>query len=266
MAGLFALGGRPVVLAHRGGGALALENSPTAFANAERLGVGHIETDVRATLDGIAVLIHDATLDRTTNGRGAIASSRWADLAAARLRNGDAVPSLAAMLAAHPALAWNVDVKSDDAVLPFLAAVGAAGAWSRVCAASFSGRRLRRLRRLAGPRLATATTPGEVAAIRLAATSLTASSFRGADGPVAAQVPIRYGQIEVITPGFVRRAHRAGIAIHAWTINDPVQMRQLLDLGVDGLVTDRPDLALAVVAEMGLAGAPNQSRHPGGTW
>lgn len=268
MAGLYPVGGPPVVLAHRGGGALALENSPTAFAQAARLGVRHMETDVRATEDGVAVVIHDATLERTTTGRGPVAGRRWEELTHLRLRNDDPIPSLAGLLAAHPDLIWNVDVKSDHAVLPFLAAVGRVGAWDRVCAASFSTARLRRLRQLAGARLATATTPNEVAALRL---GVPGSKGPGHDGSTtaAAQVPPRWARITVTTQRFISRAHHAGIAVHAWTINDPAQMRELLNQGVDGLVTDRPDLAMSVIAALDRAdhspqGRP-QSRQPGAT-
>jgi glycerophosphoryl diester phosphodiesterase len=204
------------------------------------LGVRHIETDARATADGVAVLIHDATVDRVTTRRGAIAGMPWSLLSSSPLRNGDPVPSLADMLHRFPNLLWNIDVKCDDAVLPVLGAIGAAQAWDRVAIASFSGRRLRRIRALAGPRLTTAATFAEVTRLRLGLTV-------GLGNPAAAQVPTRAANVELVTGSFIRRAHAAGIAVHVWTINEPIEMARLLDLGVDGLVTDRPDLALELL-------------------
>lgn len=243
--------GAPLVLAHRGGGALELENSATAFQRALALGVRQIETDVRATRDGVAVVIHDATLDRTSEDSGRLDALTSEQLRAVRLRNGDPVLTLDEALHSWPDIIWNVDVKCDDAVLPFLSAVARAQAWDRVCVASFSGSRLVRLRRLAGPRLATATTPAEVAAIRLGAGRLLpiGPHARRPGSIVATQVPRRMRGVQVVTAGFVAAAHRVGLAVQVWTINDSQVMAELLELGVDGLVTDRPDLALQVIAD-----------------
>lgn len=240
----YQVGGRPIVLAHRGGADLNLENSPTAFAAAARQGITYVETDIRATSDGVAVLMHDSTLQRTTNGTGEVASLPWPAMAELRLKNGDPIPSLARMLQEFPDLAWNIDVKCDDAVLPLLGTLGAERAWDRVAIASFSGSRLRRLRQLAGGRLATATTPAEVARIRL---GLTSGLKLGPGLVAAAQVPPQFWGVPLVTPQFVRNAHQIGMAVHVWTINDPQKMRELLDLGVDGLVTDRPDLAQQIL-------------------
>jgi glycerophosphoryl diester phosphodiesterase len=236
----------PIVLAHRGGSALALENSPSAFSNCASLGVTHIETDVRATADGVAVVIHDATLQRTTGGSGPVAGHSWRSLQQVRLRNGDTLLSLFEALTIFPSLTWNVDIKCDDAVIPFLAAVGQAAAWDRVCAASFSGRRMALVRRLVGPRLATSATPLEVAMVRLTGTTGARSP-----APVAVQVPVRLHRVRVVTPRFIAAAHRCGLAVHVWTINDHKTMGSLLAMGVDGLVSDEPALALRAVAESG---------------
>lgn len=232
-------GGPAIVLAHRGGSA-ELENSPSAFVRAAALGVRHIETDARASADGVALLIHDATLERTTNGTGPVSSHRWAELAELSMRNGDPLPRLSQMLAQHPQLLWNIDVKCDDAVLPVLDAIGAERAWDRVAVASFSSARLRRMRALAGARLTTATTPVEVARLRLGLPS-------GPGRPAAAQIPVRFSGLTVLTERLLRRAHEAGIAVHVWTVNDPAQMVELLTMGVDGLVTDHPDVALDLI-------------------
>ena len=239
----FLLGARPIALAHRGGAREATENSPTAFAHAVGLGFGYIETDVRASADGTCFVLHDARLDRTTDRAGAVAQLPAREVRAARLSNGDSPMTLAQALAAWPQVRFNVDVKSDDTVEPFLAAVTAAGAWDRVCAASFSSSRLRRLRRAAGPRLATSMGPVEVAALVVGAPL---------HGPVAAQVPQRVGPAPLVTPNLVRRAHRRGFDVHVWTVDDPLQMAHLLGIGVDGIVTDCPTVLADVLRARGL--------------
>ena len=231
----------PLGLAHRGGAAEATENSPTAFQNAADHGLRAIETDVRATIDGHAVVFHDATMDRTTDRSGAVSAFPVAHLRGAHLANGDHPVSLVEALERWPGLTFNVDVKADDAVEPFLRAVGQVDAWDRVCAASFSTRRLARMRALAGPRLATSLGSAEVA--RLVTGTLHRTSA------CAAQVPRRAGRFPLVTPALLRRAHDLGLQVHVWTVNDPVEMAGLLDLGVDGLITDRPCLLAQVLAD-----------------
>lgn len=229
-----AQGPRPLALAHRGGAGEAVENSPEAFHHAVGLGFRWIETDVRATADGHAVLFHDALLDRTTDGSGPVATTSLAQLRACRLPNGETPLTLAEALATWPDVRFNVDVKSEDAVLPFAHAVQAADAWDRVSAASFSHRRLARLRRLGGARLATSMSPTEVTRLRL--------GLPGRGPAWAAQVPLAAGPVTVVTRGLVRRAHERGVQVHVWTVNDPAHMAALLDRDVDGIVTDRPSL------------------------
>lgn len=239
----FPNGGQPPIgLAHRGGLAEEVENSPSAFQRAVDLGFRYIETDIRATIDGHAVIHHDATLDRMTDAAGAISALPLSRILAARLPNGDRPMTLLEALERWPDAVLNVDVKADDAVGPFLRAVAHADAWARVCAASFSTARLHRLGALAGPRLARSLGPSEVVRLRLHAPLDTRSAC-------AVQVPATSGRVPVVTPGFVRRAHDRGLAVHVWTVNDPVRMRQLLGMGVDGLVTDRPSVLADVLDE-----------------
>jgi glycerophosphoryl diester phosphodiesterase len=233
----------PLALAHRGGAAESAENSPLAFQHAVELGYRWIETDVRATIDGHAVVFHDATLDRTTNATGALSAMPLAQVRSARLADGQAPITLAEALQRWPEVRFNVDVKSDDTIAPFLRAVADADAWGRVCAAAFSTARLTRLRQQAGPRLATSMGPQEVARLILGAP--------GHSPACAAQVPHRARGIPVVTRRFVQRAHRRGVQVHVWTINDPVEMQALLDLGVDGLVTDRPTVLREVLIGRG---------------
>ena len=234
----------PIALAHRGGAGEAAENSPAAFERAVSLGFRFIETDVRATRDGHALVLHDATLERTSDLAGAVAALPLAHAARAVLADGTSPITLVEALRRWPTVRFNVDVKSDDAVAPFLAAVDAASAWDRVCAASFSTARLRRLRGLAGPRLATSMGPAEVSRLVLAASAGTQAC--------AAQVPMRAGRIPLVTARFVHRAHARGLHVHVWTVDDPAQMHALLDLGVDGIVSDRPSVLRRVLDERGL--------------
>jgi glycerophosphoryl diester phosphodiesterase len=233
----------PVALAHRGGAAESAENSPLAFQHAVDLGYRWIETDVRATIDGHAVVFHDATMDRTTDATGELSALPLAEVRSARLTDGQAPITLAQALDTWPEIRFNVDVKSDDTVAPFLQAVADAAAWDRVCAAAFSTSRLRRLRGQAGPRLATSMGPSEVARLVLGVPD---------ESPAcAAQVPHRARGVPVVTRRFIQRAHRLGVQVHVWTINDPVEMEALLDLGVDGLVTDRPTALREVLTRRG---------------
>lgn len=231
----------PLALAHRGGGAEAAENSPAAFQHAVDLGFRYIETDVRATRDGIAIVMHDARLDRTTDRSGAVARLTAREVLAARLPTGEHPMTLVDALGRWPDVRFNVDVKADDAVVPFLAAVDRTRAWDRVCAASFSTRRLHRLRALGGPALATSMGPREVARL--------VSGLPGRPAALAAQVPPSAGRVRLVTPRLIRRAHSIGMHVHVWTIDDPTAMHALLDLGADGIVTDRPSVLRRVLEQ-----------------
>ncbi len=238
----------PLAIAHRGGAGEATENSPATFQRVVELGLRWIETDVRATIDGRAVVVHDATLDRTTDASGELSSLPWAHVRNTRLADGEHPIALVDALRRWPGVRFNVDVKSDDTVRPFLAAVSEADAWDRVCAAAFSTSRLHRLRHLAGPRLATSMGPREVAGLVVRAPGRRPASRPAA---CAVQVPDRVGPIPVVTASFVQRAHSRGLAVHVWTIDDADQMGALLDLGVDGLITDQPTMLRDVLQRRG---------------
>ena len=239
----FLVGAHPLALAHRGGAAESAENSPTAFQRAVDLGYRWIETDVRATIDGHAVVFHDSTMDRTTDATGGLSAMRLAQVREARMPDGQPPITLAEALHRWPRVRFNVDVKSDDTIAPFLRAVAEADAWDRVCAAAFSTSRLTRLREQAGPRLATSMGPSEVARLILGAPAHSPAC--------AAQVPHRARGLPVVTRRFVQRAHRRDVQVHVWTVDDPVEMEALLDLGVDGLITDRPSVLREVLIRRG---------------
>ena len=239
----------PIAFAHRGGAATGAENTIGTFAHAVDLGYRYLETDVRATTDGVAVVFHDATLDRMTGYGGAIGELRWADLASLRVGGAEVVPRLDDVLAAWPTIRFNLDAKSDQAVEPTVAAVRRGNAGDRVLLASFSDQRLDRLRRLTGATVATSLGIRGVTDLWLAA--LTGRRVRLPAGVVAAQVPRRRRRLPVVTGRFLRHCHRHGLQVHVWTIDAAADMHDLLDLGVDGIMTDEPATLRAVLQARG---------------
>jgi glycerophosphoryl diester phosphodiesterase len=240
----------PLAFAHRGGAAAGDENTAAAFGRAVDLGYRYIETDTQATSDGVAVVFHDATLARMLGDRRRVRDVRWADLATLRVGGEAAIPRLDDALGGWPQLRFNIDVKAANALTPTVGAVRRAGALDRVLLASFSDARLAALRREVGPRVATSMGAREVA--RLWAQAKLGRARPVPPGVVAAQVPARQGRIRVVTPRFVAHAHRLGLQVHAWTIDDPTEMRELLDLGVDGIMTDRIEVLREVYSARGL--------------
>jgi glycerophosphoryl diester phosphodiesterase len=244
----------PLAFAHRGGAARGdgtaqtVENTADAFARAVALGYRYVETDVHATADGVAVVFHDPTLDRLTGQKGRIAALRWADLSTVRVGGAAAVPRLDDVLAAWPQVRFNIDVKAPGGVQPTVSTVERAAAGDRVLLASFSDARLARMRVLAGPKVATSLGMRGVARLRMA--SLTGQRLALPPSVVAVQVPVRYG-LPVVDRRFVRYAHRLGLQVHVWTIDDPAEMHQLLDLGVDGIMTDHIDVLRDVYLSRG---------------
>jgi glycerophosphoryl diester phosphodiesterase len=251
-------GGPVLAFAHRGGAAHpelpGLENTLAAFAHAVALGYRYLETDVHVTRDGVLVAFHDALLDRVTDGTGHLEDVDAAELSALQVGRGEHVPTFAELVAAFPRSRFNVDLKSDRAVVPLAAFIDQHGLQDRILVGSFSGRRLRRFRRLAGPRVATSASPPEVAAYVVLPAGLARRLTRspGRRGPAALQVPHRQGSLEVASARLVRRAHAAGLHVHVWTVDDPEEMQLLLDRGVDGLMTDRTDILVSVLRERGL--------------
>ena len=240
---------RPLAFAHRGGAATGDENTAGAFERAVTMGYRYIETDVHATADHVPVVIHDAGLDRVAGQNTRVADLTWADLCTVRVGGASLVPRLDEMLDAWPQIRFNIDVKSDTVVEPAVTAVRGTGAEDRVLLASFSDARLARARALAGTRIATSLGMGSVARLRIAAT--VGLPLRPPPSVAAAQIPVRHGRITVLTPRFVAYLHRLGLAVHVWTIDDPAEMERLLDMGVDGIMTDRIEVLRDVYAARG---------------
>ncbi|NYD41891.1 glycerophosphodiester phosphodiesterase [Nocardioides panaciterrulae] len=247
-------GGGVLALAHRGGAyhpeIEGLENTLAAFRHAVELGFSYLETDVHVTRDGVLLAFHDQALDRVSDGEGAIVELTHAEVGRALVGGQERVPTLAELLDAFPDARFNIDIKADGAVAPLARLVAERELWDRVLVGSFSPRRLRRFRALTHHRVATSAHPLEVVAFRALPSGRLAD--RLTRGRVAAlQVPHRRGRWTVVTPGLVRRAHAAGKQVHVWTVDEPDEMRSLLDRGVDGLISDRTDILKTVLVERG---------------
>ncbi|TGZ19315.1 glycerophosphoryl diester phosphodiesterase [Streptomyces sp. S816] len=239
----------PLAFAHRGGAADGVENTAAQFRRAVELGYRYIETDVHATADGRLVAFHDTTLDRVTDGAGRIADLPWAEVRRARVDGREPVPLFEELLETFPEVRWNIDIKAEPALRPLLDLLERTGAWDRVCVGSFSEARVLRAQRLAGPRLATSFGTRGVLSLRLRSWGLPAAVRRSA---VAAQVPEAQSGVPVVDARFVRAAHARGLHVHVWTINEPERMHRLLDLGVDGIMTDHIDTLRKVMEERGV--------------
>ncbi len=235
-------------IAHRGGGLEAEENTLPAFAQAVGLGYSHIELDVHATRDGAVVIHHDPDLTRLCGDPRRIADLDLRDLRDVRTRAGADIPLLADLLEAYPALHLTIEAKSDAVIAPLCDLLGRMNVLDRVCIGAFAPARTEAARRLLGPRLLWSPAHGQVA--RLWA--------RGWGLPLAlapfsvVQIPAAWNGIPVVTSRFMRAAARAGVAVQVWTVNEADEMQRLLDLGVDGIMTDRPSLLREVLEARGL--------------
>ena len=233
---------RPLVFAHRGGSALAPENTIAAFDNGLALGADGLELDVHLSRDGVVVVHHDRTLDRTTTLAGPIAERDAAELRRAE------VPSLAEVLARYPEVRIIVEMKVNRAELAAatLDVVRRGGAVERVCLGSFGCRVLRAARALE-PRVATSAAREEVrwalyrSWCRWPVTRVAYAGY---------QVPEVSGRTRVVSPRFVEGAHRAGLGVQVWTVDTAEDARRLMAWGVDALITDRPDLIVPLVRSL----------------
>ncbi|WP_198156433.1 glycerophosphodiester phosphodiesterase [Thermobifida cellulosilytica] len=249
----------PIGLAHRGGWITGpdgrvrtdLENTAAAFEHAVRLGYRYLETDVRATADGVLLAFHDPVLDRVTDRTGAVAELPYAEVARARVGGSEPVPLLEDLLGALPEARFNIDVKDDAAVEPLRRVLRRTNAWHRVCVGSFSQARLERVRRTFDRPVALSSGPVDVLRVRLA--SLVPLLLPLARRDVSCvQIPLRYRGFPLLTRDLVAAAHRLGLQVHVWTVNDPALMGRLLDAGVDGIVTDDVAALRRVLTDRGL--------------
>lgn len=267
---------RVLAFGHRGSARLWPENTLRAFHGAVTAGAPALEMDLRATADGEIVVCHDATVDRTTDGTGPVSAHSLAQLSELDaghgfvpghgaepggpdgpypLRGAGAddlrVPTLRAVLTEFPDTLLTMELKEGPPDAPSLAAdvarlLAEHGRHDDVIVSAFDDAVLRDFRRVA-PTVPTGTSAAEIAAFWQARDLPVVAP--GTRPPVAFQVPVTYEGVEVVTPGFVADARAGGVAVHVWTVDDTDAMRWLLDLGVDGIMSDRPDRLVEVLRE-----------------
>lgn len=252
---------RTLVFAHRGGGGLFPENTLEAFKYSADMGVDVLELDVHSTLDGKLVVLHDRTIDRTTNGQGNVK-----DLTLDELKKLDAgykfttdggqtfpfrgkgitVPTLEEILAAFPSMTFNIEPKQQTPSItkPLCAILREKNATGNVIVGSFRQEVLDEFRRECAE-VATSASPSEVSRFLAYYKTGIASSY--APPMQALQVPENVGYLNVVSKDFVETAHKLNLKVHVWTINKPEDMQRLLDMGVDGIMTDYPDRLLELL-------------------
>jgi glycerophosphoryl diester phosphodiesterase len=247
------LGGpRPRRIAHRGLALYGAENTLRAFADALEAGATMLETDTRATADGIALAVHDATLERIADDPRPVAGLLARDLDQVRVAGVEPLARLEDVLGTFDQVPINIDVKDERAISPAVRAVVRTGAAPRICVTSFSDAVADRVHAalLAATGVRVMRSPSRHALIRFRLASALDLPQRSIDrilAPYGAlQVPERHGPVRVVSPRTVAAAHRSGAEVQVWTVDDPGDMRRLLAMGVDGLITNRVDLLTAL--------------------
>ncbi len=236
----------PLAFAHRGGASEVPENTMPAFEHAVGLGYRYLETDAHVTADGVLVAFHDDRLDRVTDRTGVVAELPWSEVRQAMVDGREPIPLLEDLLAAWPDVRVNIDPKHDGVAEPLAAAIVRTGSVDRVCVGAFSDRRIATVKALVGPALCTSMGPREVAQLLAASRGLPGGKRLRSP---CAQVPTHQGRVPLVTPRFVATAHRLGVQVHVWTIDERDEMARLLDLGVDGIMTDRPQVLKDLLVE-----------------
>lgn len=229
----------PHAFAHQGGASEHPENTMPAFQHAYDLGYRYMETDVHASSDGVLFAFHDPDLKRTCGRPGLIREMTASEIATARVSGSEPIPRLDDLLSTWPDAKFNIDCKSDHALPYLLARLRRDDVFDRICIGSFSDARLDAVRAEFGRKVCTSMGPRDVTKVRLGTWLRRTPRFSGETIPLAAQVPVRQGPLTIVTRSFVDGAHAAGLQVHVWTIDEPLEMHALLDLGVDGIMTDR---------------------------
>jgi len=237
-------------MAHRGGAIEHLENSMPAFEACVALGYRYIETDVRVTADGVLVAFHDGTLDRVTDRTGRLDQMAWAEVAEARIGGREPLVRLEDLLTAWPDVRFNLDIKAPGVIAPLARLLRKLDCLDRVCLGSFSDARVAAARRVLGPSLCTSLGPRGVAALRLSSYSPRAAGLVRIEAGCA-QVPLQLGGRALVDERFVAAAHARGLQVHVWTVNTEAEATTMLDLGVDGVMTDRPAMLREVLEKRG---------------
>ncbi|HEV8160354.1 MAG: glycerophosphodiester phosphodiesterase [Acidobacteria bacterium] len=252
---------RPLVFAHRGGGGLIPENTLEAFVYSARMGVDVLELDIHSTADGTLVVMHDAAVDRTTDGRG-----RVNELTLEAVKKLDAgyvfspdggqtfpfrnrkitVPTLREIFDALPQMTFNIEPKqhTPSIIKPLCALVRERKMIDKVIVGSFNQTTIDDFRREC-PEVATSASPSEVS--RFLALSKAGLGDSYSPPMQALQVPENLGSLQVVSKEFVETAHRRNLKVHVWTINETADMQRLIEMGVDGIMTDYPDRLLKLL-------------------
>lgn len=245
--------GAVLAFAHRGGAhhpdLAGLENTLVAFEHAVQLGFSYLETDVHATRDGQLLAFHDDVLDRLTSDVGSIMETTYVDVRTALIGGREPIPLMGDLLEHFAEARFNIDVKSDAAVEVLADLIEHTGVHDRVCVGAFTERRLRAFRGLVSRPVATSYGPVGVGLSRYAPRRLAERLLAGRGD--ALQVPHRHRGLHIVTARFVERAHAAGRPVHVWTVDEPAEMELLLDLEVDGLISDRTDVLRQVLVRRG---------------
>ena len=237
----------PIPFAHRGGAGVFPENTLPAFQNAVNSGYKYLETDVHSSKDGEVFAFHDDSLDRVTEHSGKISELTSKEISNIQIDNFAKIPTLLELLETFPEAKLNIDPKADSVVQPLTDLLKHTNSVSRVCIGSFSDKRIKHIRKELGSRLCVSAGPKKV--VKFLAGKLAFSKFKS--DYHCLQVPQRSGPVKIITHDFVKRAHSRGLQVHVWTVDDPYEMNELLDLGVDGLMTDEPSILKNVLIERG---------------
>ncbi|WP_222266905.1 glycerophosphodiester phosphodiesterase [Modestobacter marinus] len=243
-------GPTPLAMPHRGGAIEHLENTMPAFEACVKLGYRYLETDVRVTADGVLVVFHDPTLDRVTDRDGRVESLPWREVGAAQIGGREPILRLEDLLSAWPDVRFNLDIKAAGVLAPLVRTVRRMGVEDRICLASFSDARVAAARRLFGPDVCTSLGPRGVAALRLSSYSPRAAGLVQIQAGCA-QVPLALGGRPLVDERFLAAAHARGLQVHVWTVDSEQEAAEMLDLGVDGVMTDRPAMLRDVLVARG---------------
>jgi glycerophosphoryl diester phosphodiesterase len=253
---------RPLVMAHQGGEELWPSNTMFALERAVALGVDVLEMDLHVTADGALVLIHDETVDRTTDGMGVVEQMTLAEVKALDAGHywtdddgqtfpfrgqGITIATLEEVFQAFPAMPMNIEIKLVEnvpVVEPFCQMIRQYGMQDKVLVASFHQDALDQFRATC-PEVSTSTTQNEV--INFFARHFVGLAASYSPVAQAVQVPEYRSGIHILTPRFIKDAHSRGMDVHVWTVNDAEDMQRMIDLGVDGIITDRPDILLELL-------------------
>lgn len=233
---------------HRGGDEVKSENTFEAFQHSSDMGFVYMETDVQSTKDGYVVIFHDANLKRMAGLNKKVKDLTLEEIKSIDLIDGGKIPLLSETLENFPDLKFNIDIKTEDAVEEAVKIILSMNCLDRTCLASFSSKRLKKIRFLAGSGVCSSS--GQMDIFRMVCRSY-GINIKSSDGDCA-QIPRKQWGIPILTDRFLKIAHEENKFVHIWTIDDKTEMLELIDLGVDGLMTDKPSILKQAMIERGI--------------